>query len=113
MRKIERNMCQAVIERRNWKCGNTEVRIVDGPGYKTKNVLVLLHGTPIVQYDWQGNISVQHAGYRTATTKSRLNAFLRMFGRHGYGICQRAYAWFLTDANGERDMFQDWWYEVA
>jgi len=108
MRKIERQMIQAIIERRQWKLANTEVR-PNGFGGMT----VLLHGHAIAQYDSDGAMHVQHCGYTTATTKSRLNAFLRTLGRSGYGVHQRAYAWFLTDSNGERPMFADGWHTVA
>ena len=112
MRKIERQMIQAIIERKNWRCSNTEVRIHDR-GKQGKRVVVLLHNNPIAEYLDDGTMSVQHCGWTTPTTKSRLNAFLTNLGRHYYGISQRAYSWYLTDANGERPMFQDWWYTVA
>jgi hypothetical protein len=111
MRKIERDMIQAIIDRRDWRNANTEVRITDEPDGKT--ALVLLHGNPIAQYGPNGSMSVRHAGWRTNTTKSRLNAFLTTLGRHSYGVYQKAYAWYLCDDTGERDMFQDHWYTIA
>jgi hypothetical protein len=112
MRKIERQMIQAIIERKNWKNANTEVRILDR-GEKGKSALVLLHNNPIAQYDEDGSMQIQHCGWLTTTTKSRLNVFLRNLGRHTYGIKQCAHSWYLTDTNGERPMIQDWWYTVA
>lgn len=32
MRKIEREMVQAIIERRNWRKANTEVRVLEQTG---------------------------------------------------------------------------------
>lgn len=111
MRKIEREMVQAIIERRNWRKANTEVRVLEQNG--GKGALVLLHGNPIAQYDCDGKMAVRHAGWRTSTTKSRLNAFLRHLGRAGYGVHQCAYSWFLTDQEGERPLNNDGWYVVA
>jgi cytochrome c biogenesis protein ResB len=107
MRKIEREMIQAIIERREWHKDNTAVRKTD------QGMTVLLHGHPIAQYDNDGTMRVNHCGYTTVTTKSRLNAFLRTLGRAGYGVSQRAYAWFLTDANGERPFYHSGWQTVA
>jgi hypothetical protein len=112
MRKIERAMIQAIIERKNWKCANTEVRILDR-GSNGRSALVLLHNNPIAQYEEDGTMNVRHCGYQTRTTKSRLNAFLSVLGRHSYSVKQCAYSWYLIDSNGERPMFQDGWYSVA
>lgn len=110
MRKTEREMIQAIIERRAWRRANTEVRILEQRG--GKGALVLLHGNPIAQYDCDGAMAVQHCGWNTVTIKLRLNAFLKHLGCAAYGIQQRAYAWYLVDGKGERPMASGGWYSV-
>ena len=111
MRKIEAKMVMAVRERlgadhADWKSGNTEVRTefegVQGtPGFE-KNVCVYLHGYKIATFDAAlqharecRGLMVTDAGWKTVTTKSRLNALLDCF-YCGVGICQKAGEWYLN-----------------
>ena len=111
MRKIEAKMVMAVRDRlgadyADWKSGNTEVRTefegVQGmPGFE-KNVCVYLHGNKIASFDAAlqharecRGLMITDAGWKTATTKSRLNALLDCFYR-GVGICQKAGEWYLN-----------------
>lgn len=112
MRKIERALIQAIIERTNWKSGNTSVEVCDlANGSQT--CIVKLHGNVIARYDDDGTLHVRNAGWKTATTKSRLNAILTCLGRHTYGVYQKQFNWYLIDADGEHDFNDSHWLCVA
>lgn len=93
MRKIEAQMLQAIANKQDWKCDNTEVvvtyfahadRMID-------RATVYLHGSPIAQVS-PDTVTVCDCGYQTATTKSRLNAILRELC--GAGIYQKNHTWY-------------------
>lgn len=98
MRKIEREMCQAIVDdRAEWCKANTKVlRDVDGVHH------VYLHGHEIAQVE-DLNIRVRHCGWRTNTTKSRLNAILRTFGTFKDGVYQKDFTWYLHDGHESKD----------
>ena len=91
---------------KDWKSGNTEVRtefegVFQTPSYE-KNVVVYLHGNKIASFDASLNhvrecrgLMITDAGWKTATTKSRLNALLTCFYGGG-GICQVNGNWLLN-----------------
>lgn len=67
MRKIGKEMCAAVKERRNWSCSNTAV-VVDN-----NVVQVILHGSII--YECRGTEEAfTLAGWDTDVTRNRLRA---------------------------------------
>lgn len=68
MNKIEREMCDAVKDRRCWQSGNTSVEI-----YKS-SIYVKLFGNTIMIQPIGGNALFSTCGYKTKTTLSRLNA---------------------------------------
>jgi hypothetical protein len=74
MRKIEKAMCAAVKERRNWKSSNTEVKVrEDAYGYK--HVEVRLFKLPIWKWNEAEDLTeFSMAGWNTNATRSRLNA---------------------------------------
>ena len=88
MRVVEHKMCKAVQSFRGMRCGNTEVKIVDG------KAAVYLHGNFIAEYS-QAGLFIQDCGWQTTTTKSRLNALLRMVG--GGRISQTKFQWYIND----------------
>ena len=98
MRKIEKAMCAAVKERRNWQSGNTRVEVKDG-------------GNLVKVYLWDNLIYTEClengvkrftlAGWNTNTTRSRLNAL-------GVGVTQRNW---LPYYNGH-EICSDAWYVV-
>ena len=97
MRKIERQMNEAVNEALNWKNGNTEV--------KTDNAnmsRVFLHGNHIATIG-DNFIQLFDGGWRTAITKSRLNALLFAHGADDY-VFQKNFEWFVS-TNGETVKF--------
>ena len=70
---------------------------LNGYYYKKSNMEVTcgemyLHGNKIAWLDVNGQLWISHCGYRTNTTKERLN------GLPGVNIRQRNYQWYL---NGE------------
>lgn len=108
MRTVEAKMIQAIRDGlgaadrdgRLLKCGNTEVTqihhgIARTPGYY-REIEIRLHGNLIgvVEPDMM-RIRLSDCGYRTVTTKSRLNALLRAFVP-GEGISQQDFAWYAS-----------------
>ncbi len=92
MRKIERQMNDAIATLPNggcWKMDNTEVFHVDGI------VEVFLHGNTIAEL---GDFFIRlfDGGFRSATTKSRINAILRENGTGNESVFQKSYQWFIS-----------------
>lgn len=101
MRKIEEQMNNAIKARRPFHCGNTIVKEgVFG------SLDVELHGNTIATIYTDNTIVLDSCGWRTNTTKSRLNAILHGLGLNG--ITQRNHEWFLIDpTTGESKKFHD------
>ena len=97
-RKIEQRMNAAIIGHRNWKQDNTEVYHLDGVSY------VYVHGNKIAEVG-DNFIRVYDGGHQTATTKSRLNAILKVHGLKNECIYQKAYKWFLRLTDGSSTSF--------
>ena len=104
MRKIERQMLQAIVaERTHWSKDNTRVESTDGISS------VYLHGHKIAEYEHRlnGKLYINNCGYETNTTKSRLNA-LSTFVLGCSLIWQKNWEWFVSDyANKTIKDFQD------
>ena len=91
MRVIERQMIQAIIERKNFKKANTEV-IKDGDF-----MYIYLHDNLIAKYglnDKWGQLFISHCNWLTNTTKSRLNALISFVDGLGV-IYQKNFRWYL------------------
>ena len=91
MRVIERQMIQAIIERKNFKKANTEV-IKD-----SDFMYIYLHDNLIAKYglnDNWGQLFISHCNWLTNTTKSRLNCLIS-FVTGSYGIYQKNFRWYL------------------
>jgi hypothetical protein len=92
------------------KDGNTEVYQAHHghhgtPGYY-REIQIRLHGSLIgVVEPAMMRIRLSDCGYRTATTKSRLNALLRAFVP-GEGISQRDFEWYSSQ--GPWDGLDEW-----
>ena len=88
MRKITQKACNAFECQRNFKRGNTEVkRFINNQ----VNMEYRLHGN-LIAYSNSNGIFISNAGYKTNTTKERLN------GLTGVHIQQKDFVWYL---NGE------------
>ena len=105
MRKIESLMIQAIKDGRDWKSSNTQV-ITD------RICLVYLHNNLIAKYDYcNKTLSISNAGWRTNTTKSRLNAIINEFldGTKN-GVYQKDHCWYVTDHGRDYDFDSSAWY---
>lgn len=92
MRKVEKQMIEAIRERKNFKSGNTEVVHSDSGKY----FKVYLFGNMIANGKDCGTVvRFDDCGYRSDTTKSRLNAMIKELptGLSG-GIFQRNGEWY-------------------
>lgn len=95
MRKITRQSTRAFLDRVRFNAGNMHVDIGSDPN----DVRLQLHGNTIARsyLDQHGNpvIEIRDAGWRTVTTKERLNGLLQQFAP-GWYIYQKDYAWYLA-----------------
>lgn len=79
-----------------FKGGNTTVcqtssSVLHTPGFN-RQIEIRFHGTIIATIEPALRLTVNSGGYRTATTKSRLNAILDKF-THGFYIVQKSHVW--------------------
>jgi hypothetical protein len=58
-----------------------------------------LHATDIITWKPDGKIILNSGGWRTHTTKERLNAYINMYNTTNYCIYQRRFEWFLQDGD--------------
>jgi len=91
MRAIEKKMNQAILNNENWTQDNTMVCYQDGVSF------VYLHGNCIAQVA-DNYVRLLDGGWRTATTKSRLNAILHECGANFDSIFQKKGEWFFHDS---------------
>ena len=92
MRKIEEEMITAIKEARPYKKDNTKVTYDLG----NNQVVIHLHGNLIAYVDNDVfNLYLSDAGYRTKTTKSRLNAILSSYDLGK--IYSKKYQWYLNN----------------
>ena len=98
MRKIEKQMIQAIRDGRDWKSGNTEVvqiRYLNGINYAN----IYLHGNHIATVG-DDYVEIFDGGYQSNTTKSRLNAIINEFcDALTDGVFQKDFAWYVRDNN--------------
>ena len=96
MRKIEQQMNEAILNRKDFFKGNTSVQ-----HYTTetgaREAVVHLHGNHIATVG--DTLQICDAGWQTVTTKSRLNALCNEFAEGCY-VFQKNFDWFLGDVDG-------------
>lgn len=63
-----------------------------------------LHSTVVVVFDDSGHIILNTGGYRTTTTKDRLNRVARA---HGYSVFAKDFDWFVQKRGEEPIPFED------
>ena len=96
MRKIEQQMNEAILNRKDFFKGNTSVEnYITETG--AREAVVKLHGNHIATVG--DTLQICDAGWQTVTTKSRLNALLNEFAEGCY-VFQKNFDWFLGDADG-------------
>jgi len=100
MRKIELQMNKAIIDCTDWKKENTEVTYSP----ERDASYVMLHGNHIATIG-DTFLELYTCGYRTVTTKSRLNAILKVHGNDAR-IFQSNFEWFVID-NGQKVPFTE------
>ena len=99
MRLIESQMNQAIKRGSDFRKDNTEVVFIRG------NAFVYLHGNHIatVTRTYAGDsVQLFDGGWRSNTTKSRLNALCNEFA-YGCGVFQKNFEWFLSSHTGTTD----------
>ena len=96
MRKVEQQMNEAILYRKDFFKGNTSVEnYITETG--AREAIVKLHGNHIATVG--DTLQICDAGWQTVTTKSRLNALCNEFAEGCY-VFQRNFDWFLGDADG-------------
>ena len=96
MRKVEQQMNEAILNRKDFFKGNTSVEnYITETG--VREAIVKLHGNHIATVG--DTLDICDAGWQTVTTKSRLNALLNEFAEGCY-VFQKNFDWFLGDADG-------------
>ena len=105
MRKIEKQMCDAIKNNKTWQSANTSVHYNEESGVS----IVRLHGNKIAIVS-DNDVEIFDGGWQTNTTKSRLNAICEEFCMDGEGVFQKDFTWyvrqFVGTINGE-DVFQN------
>ena len=92
MRLIEQQMCRAVSNREDWRKDNTSVT-VDVNGF----CHVYLHGNKIAEIG-NDSLTILDGGWRTNTTKSRLNALINgLCDGYTQGVYQKDFVWYIKD----------------
>jgi len=88
MRKIESQMNDAILQHKDWKKDNTEVIAYSHVSdvYLYDNLIARIGETFVELFD---------GGWRTNTTKSRLNAILQAHGMPGEYVFQKKGEWFV------------------
>ena len=96
MRKVEQQMNEAILNRKDFFKGNTSVEnYITETG--AREAVVKLHGNHIATVG--DTLQISDAGWQTVTTKSRLNALCNEFAEGCY-VFQKNFDWFLGDADG-------------
>ena len=98
MRKIERQMCEAIRNTTDWKSGNTRVTNFYDRDKKLVVTSVFLHDNMIAELT-ETDVTLYDGGWQSNTTKSRLNAICVAFCVAGEGVFQHQFAWFIKTAN--------------
>ena len=84
MRKIEKQMCDAVQSNKDWQSANTSVHFDPETGVS----IVRLHGNKIAEVS-DNDMTIFDGGFQSVTTKSRLNALCDYFCVDGERIFQK------------------------
>ena len=101
MRKIEQQMNRAIVNKNTWSNSNTQVIYNDN----TDCSEIYLHGHKIAVYDHKNEaVKLNSFGYKTNTTKSRLNAILDEV-KYGAKVFQRQFDWYLSYNNRTVDFW--------
>ena len=104
MRKIERQMIEAIKSETDWKSGNTKVINFYNEDKECVVTSVFLHDNLIAEVT-DTDMKIFDGGWQSNTTKSRLNALCSEFCVDGERVFQKDFAWyvklFVGAINGE------------
>ena len=110
-------MIQAIIDRSHFSKANTKVQVHVPMGVDSRaEMRVYLHDNHIATYANEG-LYINHQGWKTVTTKSRLNALIKHVLGDMSGIYQKNFNWFMKQVDsgsGMHDEYEinDGWYLV-
>jgi len=96
MRIIEQQMNDAISNNQNWQSDNTSVSYDP----ETNESIVRLHGNTIAVVG-DNFVQIFDGGYQSKTTKSRLNAILKVHAIRGETVYQKAGNWFIDKFIGQ------------
>ena len=101
MRQIEQNLINAIRgKNKAWSKGNTTISYNEN----TETYDVFLHGNKIASIDYDDReVRLSSCGWRTNTTKSRLNAILTALRADGY-VRQTQRRWQIC-SNGDHNFY--------
>ncbi len=92
---------RAMLNGRNSrKIANNTTLVDQGEGV----IGLRLHSTVVVVFDDSGHIILNTGGYRTTTTKDRLNRVARA---HGWSVYAERFDWYVSAPDGTRSEFED------
>ena len=101
MRKIEKQMNRAIVNKNDWSNSNTFVSYNENTDCST----VVLHRTAIAVYDHNNEaLKLNTGGWHSNTTKSRLNAILSEIFV-GACVFQKNFDWFFNYNNQTHNFF--------
>lgn len=111
MRKIEEQMLFALRTGRDWRNGNTSVSwATNSPTFGGTQAVVRLHGNRIGIYQPStGTLNISDGeGWRTSTTKSRLNALLTLIPGRRLLVFQWKGEWRFQRHDGTAEPWKGW-----
>ena len=116
-------MINAIHARKQWRKANTAVHIGYAgtmlDHYKDAYMSVYLHGHQIARYFYNDGmrLEINHQGWKTNTTKSRLNALIKFVLGDMSGIYQKNFNWFIKQVDNATGTYDEYeinggWYLV-
>ena len=99
MRKIEKQMIEAIKSETDWKSGNTKVVNFFNDGDKCVVTSVFLHDNLIAEVT-DNDMIIFDGGWQSNTTKSRLNALCSEFCVDGECVYQKNFQWYVDKLVG-------------
>lgn len=111
MRQIEEQMLHALRTGMDWRNGNTSVSwATNSPTFGGTQAVVRLHGNRIGIYQpSSGTLNISDGeGWRTPTTKSRLNALLKLIPGRRLLVFQWKGEWKFQRHDGTAEPWKGW-----
>lgn len=104
MRQIEKDMLRAINAKENFNKSNTSVYVMADGLSANVRIHWNLIATVFYKDDKPNAIQIFDGGWRSNTTKSRLNAILSLTNHY---VSQRNWVWFLIDREGDDFEFEN------